>query len=272
MGGKMKDILRNASQDFRLFWVQLRKNINNEMALRSSFLIQMVGMAISNASFFIIWIFFSQAIGTVNGWGPLETFGMLCISILNFGVSSTLFGGLLHWYNLVPTGAFDTFLTKPKSVYVRIMNFRCNVGAIGDLFQGAIGLCIFIYLSDASWESVLHLTALLIPSFIINVALLMMASCVIFWIPQAPSLCQALFNIALLPTTQPISLLDGAMRFIYLFIIPVLFVAGIPIESFIDPNGKMLAIAYGTAFVWLFLSHALLSVSIKRYESGNSIG
>ncbi len=268
----MKDVLKNMKQDIRLLLVQIGKNVKNEKALRGSFLIQIFGMAISNLSFFIIWIFFSQAVGSINGWGPLETFGMLSVTIFMFGLCNSTFGGLAHWYNLVPTGVFDTFMIRPKSIYLRVMTIRCNVSAIGDLIQGLIGIGIFLYLSDTTPERLFFMLALFIPSLMAHIAMLMVANCVIFWVPQAPSVCQALFNLALLPSTQPISLLDGAMRFIYLFIIPALLMAGLPIENFIKPDINMLLLAYGIGSVWLFLSWLLLSASIKRYESGNTIG
>lgn len=259
-------------QDLRLFWVQFSKNLRNEQALRSSFLIQIAGMFISNISFFIIWIFFSQAIGPVNGWGPLETFGMLSVSIFIYGIANTLFGGMANWYNYVPTGVFDMFMIRPKAIYLRILSSRCNVSAIGDLIQGVLGIGIFLYMSDTSFLNVLHMMLLLIPALIANVAMLMVCNSVIFWVPQAPSLCQALFNLVLLPSTQPISILDGAMRFTYLFVIPALLIAGLPIEGFINPDMAKLLMAYGIAFLWLIASNIFLARSIKRYESGNTIG
>lgn len=259
-------------QDVRFFLRQLQKNLRNEQALRGSFLLQVAGMFMSNVSFFIIWVMFSHTIGPVNGWGPLQTFGMLSISIFIYGIVHSLFGSVGRWYELVPTGAFDVFLNKPKGLYLRLISFKFSVSALGDLIQGVLGIVLFIYMSDTSLAKVGLLLLLLIPALVIHIAMMTMCACLVFWLPQAPSLCQALFNIVLLPATQPISLLGGAMRFIYLFVIPALLIAGIPVEVFIKPDIGKFVMAYGIAAFWLVLSQFVLSVAIKRYESGNSIG
>lgn len=260
------------SNEMRFHFFQLRQNFNNKKMLRTSFILQVISMFVSNISFFIIWIIFSETIGTHNGWGTLQTFGMLSIAILVFGIVHSCFGSLLTWSEKVPTGAFDAFLTKPKSLYIRIINNDFNVGALGDLIQGILGLIIFLFLSHASFSSIIMILLMIIPGVLIQIAFLNICNCVMFWLPQAHNLPAALNNFILLPATQPISLLGGTMRFIYLFIIPALLVAGLPIEAFTHASWKIFFLSYAIAIVWVIISRWIMKISLRRYDSGNSIG
>ncbi len=259
-------------REIRFFAFQIKKNFANEQVLRASFLLQSLGMFISNLSFFIIWMLFSKAVGPINGWGALQTFGMLSVSIFVFGVVHSMFGSLMSWPDTVPSGAFDVFLTKPKSLYMRVMSNRFSVSACGDLIQGIIGIGIFIHLARPEFQNCMVFFSMLIPAIIVHIAFLMLLSCVVFWLPQAPSLAQSLYNLILLPSTQPISILDGAMRFVYLFIIPALLVGGLPIETMMKPSWTMILLSYAIAAFWLLVSSRIFYLSLRRYESGNSVG
>ena len=56
--------------------LNIRKNIRNEKELKSSFIITIIGMAINNISFLIIWYYFGKTIGELNGWEPTDIFGL----------------------------------------------------------------------------------------------------------------------------------------------------------------------------------------------------
>ncbi len=260
------------SHEIRYFLKQTQINFRNERALWLGFTMQAIGMIISNMSFFIIWIFFSKTIGIVNGWGPLQTFGMLSISIFIYGLSHSIFGSVWSWSDKVPTGAFDSLLTKPKNLYLRVISTHCSVSAFGDLIQGLAGMIIYIILTKEPFSHTVWLLIMLVPAAFIHVAFLITVMCTIFWVPQSTELGRSLGNLLLLPSTQPISLLDGILRWIYLFMFPALVVAGLPIEMFTTPDPAKLALSYGITIGWVWFSYIVFTRSVRRYESGNSIG
>ena len=260
------------SKELRFYFFQLKKNFENKRVLRINFIMQVVGMFTSNLSFFIIWMVFSNALGPINGWGIRETFGMLCVSIFTFGIVHTFFGSIATLVTRVPTGAFDSFLTKPKSLYLRILNHEFSVSALGDLIQGTLGLIILMIWAKPSLEAVLIIFLMLPPAVLAQIAFAMTADCIVFWLPHAHNLSTALRDLVLLPSTQPISLLRGPMRFIYLFVIPALVVAGLPIEAFTHKDWSIFALAYAIAIGWFLISYWVLTISLRRYESGNIIG
>lgn len=260
------------TKEIGFYFFQLKSNFENKRALRISFFSQVIGMFLSNISFFVIWMVFSHALGPINGWGVRETFGMLSMSIFTFGVVHTFFGSTATLIYRVPNGAFDSFLTKPKSLYLRILNHEFNVSALGDLIQGILGLIILMIWAKPSFEAVLIVFLMMPTAVIAMISFSMTTDCIVFWLPHAQHLSYALRDLILLPSTQPISLLQGPLRFIYLFAIPVLCVAGLPIEAFTHLDWRRVALSYAISIGWFLLSYWVLSVSLKRYESGNIIG
>ncbi len=258
--------------EIRFYFFQLKKNFENKRALGLSFMLQVAGMFLNNVSFFIIWMMFMNTIGTVNGWGVKETFGMLSVSMLGFGIAYTFFGSIGTLITRVPTGVFDSFLTKPKSLYLRIINHDFAVSALGDLIQGFLGVIIFVFWADSTIETFMIVLLMVIPAVMIQISFTMTFDCIAFWLPHGAPLSNALRDLILLPSTQPISLLRGTMRYIYMFAIPALVLAGLPIEAFTHIDWKMVALPYAIAFAWFGISYWTLHISLKRYESGNMIG
>ena len=258
--------------ELRFHAFQIRQNFNNKRVLKTSFMVQIISMCLSNTSFFIIWIMFSKTIGVQNGWGPLQTFGMLSVCLLVFGLTHSVFGSLISWFEKVPSGALDSMLNKPKSVYIRLMNNEFGIGAIGDILQGALGLVVFFFLDHTSLLAIIKLGLLIIPSILIEISFIMAGGCTMLWLPQAGSLPAALNNLILAPATQPISMLRGTLRYLYLFAIPALVISGLPIESIQNTGWAIFALSYGISLAWLAFSVWLLNISLRRYESGNSIG
>ena len=258
--------------EFRFYQYQLLKNFKNEKALRLSFGLQIIGMIINNLAFYVIWIYFMKAIGETNGWNVLDTVGLLSVSIFSFGASHVLFGGISELPDKVIKGSFDSMLTKPKSLYFRILNQRFNVSAIGDLLQGSIGIIIYIALAQPDIKQIIILLVMLPPAIIIMAAFNLIADCLIFWFPQSENLNKAFVDLIMLPSTQPITLLGGFMHFMYIFMIPAMLLAGLPMQALKDANMLLIPLAYVIAILWYLLSRYILKRALRRYESANFFG
>jgi ABC-type uncharacterized transport system permease subunit len=134
-------------------------------------------------------------------------------------------------------------------------------------------MIIFFWLTKASFGTVLLFLIMLPPAATVQLSFIVTCECAIFWLPQAPIIGSVCRDLIILPTTQPISMLRGVMRIIYLTAIPALLVAGLPIEAITYRHPlHLIGIAYGVSLAWLALSVWVLNKSVHRYESGNVIG
>lgn len=265
------DMLVTIKKEWFFHKAQLKKNFINQGALRLSFMLQIIGMILNNLSFFIIWMFFSQAIGVVNGWGMQQTFLMLCVSILVYGIGNSIFGGVGDLYEFVRQGALDSVLVRPKNMYLKLIAREFKVSAIGDVLQGLVG--IFAY---GIWMKMpiidIFLLLLMVPAgVILQIGFIMIGDCIVFWLPSAGNLGRIFVDLILLPTTQPISLLNNWLRWFYLLVIPALVIAGLPVETLIHQKYYYIPIAYAIGIFWVWLSVWVFKKSLRRYESGNFI-
>ena len=53
----------------------IKKNIQSSAELRTSFLMNIVGMSINNTAFIILWGFFVKSVGVIGGWTVADIIG-----------------------------------------------------------------------------------------------------------------------------------------------------------------------------------------------------
>ena len=74
------------------------------------------------------------------------------------------------------------------------------------------------------------------------------------------------------PSIYPSGVYQGAMRIFFLFVLPSIAVAGLPVEILISFNFGNVVIVWFLAFVWSLIAALVLKQGVMRYESGNLTG
>jgi ABC-2 type transport system permease protein len=268
----MKNHLRNIKNEIIAVLVVIKTNISSSTALRSSFLLQMFGMAINNGAFLISWVLFSQAFGEINGWGTTEIIGLQGIIAFVYGISNVFAYGSLQLSQKVHKGILDNYLLLPKSVYFRIIFSDLKLSAFGDVLEGLILIPLFLFQVQASIEQIILILLFLFTGIVIFINFGLFASSLSLFIPDSESLTNSLIETIILPALLPGGVFQGFLRFFFLFIIPALFVSSIPIETLKDTDWKMLGLSALFALFWIFISNTFLRLGLKRYESTNLIG
>ena len=136
-------------RELRFAAYAVKKNIMSSAELRTSFLMNIVGMAINNSSLIIIWIFFVHSVGVIGGWEAIDIVGLQGYIALAYGMVFSFGFGLRKLPEYVASGAFDRFLLSPKNVLVRLLTSAFSPSAIGDLLYGAVCIVLFLFLSHA---------------------------------------------------------------------------------------------------------------------------
>lgn len=260
------NLLRNELAFFLYAW---RQNVRDAMGLRLSFWMQFLSMALTNAVFFTMWWSFSHSLGVVNGWDTLSTFGLVSCALLTYGLTHVLFGSLSSWQERVSSGGLDMLLCKPKNIYTTLLNLKWKPSACADLLQGFLGIVIFFLMHGTSpWGVLLAMVAVLAGSAAF-LAYSVTVSSLVFYFPQNPRVIGAFYDLLLIPSLQPLSLLQDPLRTFYIVAVPALVVSGLPIEIAQETSMTKLLLALGVATGWIGLSVWVLQRGIRRYESGN---
>ena len=249
----------------------IKKNIKNSAELRTSFLMNVVGMVINNISFIIIWISFIGAVGNIGGWQAADIIGLQGFLCISFGIFFSFGGGVRKLPDYVSTGSFDRFMLSPKNLLLRIATSWFNTSSLGDLFFGIICLIIYGFLIHISLYQILLMFVLIIISTLIFISITTIIFSTSFLFVDPGTITFSFFDLFFTPALFDGGAFQGPMRFVFTFIIPSLLVGTIPVEIVKSTSLKTLAMIAILAIIWFILSIKIFNKIIRKYESSNFI-
>lgn len=256
-------------QELRFALYAIKKNIQSSAELRTSFLMNVVGMTINNTAFIILWVFFVQSVGIIGGWTAADIIGLQGFTALCYGITFSLGAGIKRLPGYVADGVFDRFMLSPKNLLLRVVTSAFSASAVGDIVFGVACLAIYGILIHASFVQVLLMFLLVILSTILFFAVTVVIHSVSFLFTDAASVVNGLFEMFLTPSLFHGGAFQGALRVFYMFVIPALLVGTIPVEIVKDVSVEKLAIVTVFAFLWMMFAVKIFNHAVRRYESSN---
>lgn len=250
----------------------IKHNITAAAELRISFIMQVIGMMLNDISFLIVWLVFIKAFGNVNSWGSAEVIALQGFVAIIYGFTFAFFAGVSELPNVINTGAFDGILLTPRNLYFRILTLVTTTSAIGDILYGIILFIVYIILGHLSLTQILLFSSLLIPATLITTNFALVTACIGFFIPDSQEVARYTFEIMFGPSLYPAGVFQGWMRFIFLYVIPTLAIAGLPIEAVKSLDIYKVVIIWILAIAWSFITFLVLYIGVRKYESGNLTG
>lgn len=256
-------------KELRFALYAIKKNIQSSAELRTSFVTNIIGMMINNTSFLIIWIFFIQSVGIINGWTAADILGLQGFAAVCFGIVFSAGDGIRKIADYVSSGSFDRFLLSPKNLLVRIATASFGVSAVGDILFGIACLTIYAFLIQVSVYQIILVGVLVIISTIVFLAAAITIYSASFLFVDSSTVIQGLFELFLTPALFHGGAFQGAMRFVFTFIIPSLLIGTLPVEIVRDLSLTKLLLVGVLSIAWFFLSIKLFSLGVRKYESSN---
>ncbi len=247
----------------------IKKNIQSSAELRTSFIMNIVGMAINNLSLIILWVFFVKSVGVIGGWTVADIIGLQGFVALCFGLVFSVAAGIRKLPEYITSGSFDRFMLSPKNLLVRIATASFGVSALGDVIFGIICLVTYALLIQASIYQILLLILLTIISTLIFLSIGIVVYSTGFLFTDASSMTSSLFDSFLTPALFHGGSFQGVMRFIFTFLIPSLLIGTLPVEIVRDISLEKLLLVLILGLVWFIISIKIFKISVKKYESSN---
>jgi len=247
----------------------IKKNIQSSAELRTSFLMNIVGMSINNTTFIILWGFFVKSVGVIGGWTVADIIGLQGFVALCFGIVFSAGAGIRKLADYTATGAFDRFMLSPKNLLVRIATSSFGVSALGDIVFGIVCLSIYAFLIHATIYQILLIALLVIISTIVFLAAAIAIYSTSFFFTDASSVTGSLFELFLTPSIFHGGAFQGVIRFFFTFIIPSLLIGTLPVEITKDISMDKLLLVSILALFWFTLSIKIFNKAVKKYESSN---
>lgn len=247
----------------------IKKNIQSSAELRTSFLMNIVGMAVNNTAFIIIWVFFVKSVGIINGWTAADIIGLMGFNALSYGIVFSGAAGIKKLADFVASGSFDRFMLSPKNLLVRVATSSFGVSALGDIVFGIACLIIYGLLIQISVAQVFLISLLVFISVLVFLAAAIAIYSASFLFTDANSVTSGLFELFLTPSLFHGGAFQGATRIIFTFFIPSLVVGALPVEITKNLSLGSLFVVGCIAVIWFLLSLKLFSMGVKKYESSN---
>lgn len=247
----------------------IKKNIQSSAELRTSFLMNVVGMAVNNTAFIILWVFFVKSVGVIGGWTAADIIGLQGFATLCYGIVSSAGFGLRKLSEYVASGAFDRFMLSPKNLLIRIATSAFGTSALGDTVFGIICLGIYAFLIHAGIYQILLMILLVVISTITFLAAIIAIYSMSFYFTDGSSVTYGLFQLFLTPSLFHGGAFQGVMRFVFTFAIPSLLLGALPVEIVRDVSMSKLLLVSILAIFWFVFSIKIFNRAVRKYESSN---
>ena len=258
--------------NIKLALLNIKKNIKNEKELKSSFIISVVGMMLNNISFLVLWYYFGKTVGELNGWKPMDIFGLYGFSCTSFGIVASLFYGLFEIPNYISTGNFDKYLLTPKNILLKVSTSKISTSAFGDLLFGITCFIIFSVYSKISLIQLMLAIFLIIISSIVFYAFSLVCMSISFYLMDGYNVSQGLYGMFVSNSIYHGGAYTGLLRIIFTIVMPSLLLGAIPVEIIKNISLKSIIMIVLLAICWLIFSIGFFYKSLKKYESNNLYG
>jgi len=228
-----------------------------------------IGMAVNNTAFIILWVFFVQSVGVIGGWTAVDIVGLQGFTALSYGIVFSVAAGIRKLPDYVASGAFDRFMLSPKNLLMRVATSSFSASAVGDIIFGLVCLIIYGFLIHMGVYQVLTIILLVILSTAAFLAMVIAIFSSSFFFIDSNSVSTGLFEIFFTPALFHGGAFQGAMRFVFTFLIPSLLIGTLPVEMIHAMSLSKLLLIGVLVVVWFFISIKIFNYAIKKYESSN---
>ncbi len=247
----------------------VKKNIVSSAELRTSFLMNVIGMTINNTAFIFLWMFFVQSVGVINGWTGADIVGLQGFSALSYGIVFSVAMGIRKLPDYVASGSFDRFMLSPKNILLRVATAAFSPSAVGDVIFGIVCLIIYAVFLNAGFLQILLGILLVLCSAIVFLACTIIVFSTSFYFVDAHNVSNGLFEIFFTPALFHGGAFQGITRFVYTFLIPSLLIGTLPVEIIRETSLPGMFLILLLTLFWLFLAIVIFNKAVRRYESSN---
>lgn len=268
----MKSKFTEIKNEVKFGFYSVYKNVQSSMELRFSFWFAVIGMALNNVAFIIVWVAFGTVAGDMGGWQAVDYLLAFGIGTTAFGICFGFLGGVRDLPEIVRFGNFDKFLLSPKNVLWRVSTSKFLVHALGDLLFGIISISTWVFLTNSiSLFVIFNILFFIIIATTIWYYFSVLVNSTAFYFSDSRTVVQGLFELLITPSIFYGGAFSGWLRNFFIFVVPSMLLGNLSVEIIKNPTLNMYLIVTAITIFWMIFSLWFFRKSIRKYESSNFI-
>jgi ABC-2 type transport system permease protein len=229
--------MRTLARYFRLYFIIEAQYIKARMQYRADFIISSVGMFFTSlATLAVFWVLF-KSIPDLAGWTFMEMVFIYAFYMIAISPMQILFDQIWWLRYDVQQGTFLKYYFRPLNMMFYYMSEKFDLKGITQVVLG-IGLLIYASIQLSIYWSPFKLVLLVITLFsaaLVLISIVTLASLSAFWITNSFPVLNLAWKLREF-SPYPMSIFDGAFRFVFTFLLPIGFVAFYPSQLFLRPQ------------------------------------
>ncbi len=220
---------------FKSAWMYIK----SEMEYKLSFFLTMLG-SMMNTLFAVLGIvFLLQKFGSVGGWSIHEVMLTTGLAIFGHASSEMILYGLNHFHFKVKSGVLDQMMVRPRSIIFQVVCSEFELNKIGRLIESVVILIYGLLNINIVWTpyKVLVLALMIIGTFILFSALLVLKGAFCFWAIDGMELMNILQEGGRDLSSYPISIYKDWFAKFFTYIVPFGMCNYFPLVFLLDKQG-----------------------------------
>ncbi len=260
--------MQQIQREWRFLLALWQANLLAAMEYRVAFLSQVLGMMVNNAIYFVFWMLFFDRFQEIRGWELNDMLLLFAVVSTGFGAATVLFGNILSLTEIIAGGRLDYYLSLPRPVLLHTLASGSIASGVGDFVYGI--LCFFVA-GQLSWDAGLRFLFGVLVAMSLFCAVMVIVHSVAFWVGQADVLAMQAFNALITFSVYPITMFDGAAKFLLFTILPAAFIGAVPTGFVRVFSWGILGQLLLVTSIFLTLAIVIFHRGLQRYESGSAI-
>ncbi len=259
-------MLMEVRKHLKLIYEYFKVNLSAGMEYRTSFLVQVFGMALNNSAFIFFWWILYERIPSIAGYGFNDVLFIWALASSSFGFVHIVFGNILNLSDTIIKGELDTYLVQPKDVYINVLCSRTRISAWGDLAYGYV-----LFIPVFGWGKVFLFTLFVVFGGLLMGSIFAAAHTLTFFTGNANAIARLVVSFTITFTTYPEGIYKGALKWMVYSFLPAGFIVFLPHRILKAFNWWSVLILIIVDVLYITAGYYFFRAGLKKYESGNLI-
>jgi ABC-2 type transport system permease protein len=229
--------MRTIGEYLRLYFIIEAQYIKARMQYRADFIISSVGMFFSSlATLGIFWVIL-ESVPDLAGWSLMEMVFIYAFYMIAISPMQILFDHAWQLRFHIQQGTFLKYYFRPLNMMFYYMSEMFDLKGLTQL---AVGIILLVYSStqlhlDWTLFRIVLLLVALFSAALVQISIIVAASCASFWVVNSYPVLGLAWKLREF-SPYPMTIFDGAFRFVFTFVIPIGFVSFYPSQLFLRPQ------------------------------------